>query len=71
LRRFLSGLASVNQSEDLFSLGASRGDAAAIFAFRLGLGDAFQDDVSMTGLLPQRTHCYVRRPVDLLAFRRA
>src|ERR1700730_7144615 len=41
-RRFLSGLASVNQSEALCSLGASRGDAAAIFAFRLGLGDAFQ-----------------------------
>ena len=24
-----------------------------------------------TGLLPQRTHCYVGRPVDLLARRRA
>jgi hypothetical protein len=24
-----------------------------------------------SGLLPQRTHCYVRRPVDLLARRRA
>src|ERR1700730_5075900 len=24
-----------------------------------------------TGLLPQRTHCYVRRPVDLFARRRA
>jgi hypothetical protein len=42
LRRFSSGLASVNQSKDLFSFGASRGDAAAIFAFRLCLGDAFQ-----------------------------
>jgi len=31
-RRFSSGLASVNQSEDLFSFGASCGDAAAIFA---------------------------------------
>jgi hypothetical protein len=42
LRRFSSGLASVNQSKDLCSFGASRRDAAAIFAFRLGLGDAFQ-----------------------------
>jgi len=41
-RRFCSGLASVNQSEDLFSFGASCGDAATIFAFRLCLGDAFQ-----------------------------
>jgi hypothetical protein len=24
-----------------------------------------------TGLLPQRTHCYVRRPVDLATRRRA
>jgi hypothetical protein len=32
---------SLAQREDLFSLGASCGDAAAIFAFRLRLGDAF------------------------------
>ncbi len=40
--RASSGLASVNQREDLCSFGASCGDAAAIFAFRLCLGDAFQ-----------------------------
>ena len=38
----MPGLVSVNQGEDLVSLGASCGDAAAIFAFRLCLGDAFQ-----------------------------
>jgi hypothetical protein len=26
---------------------------------------------NLTGLLPQRTHCYVRRPVDLATRRRA
>src|ERR1019366_10000544 len=39
---FFSGLASVNQGEDLVSLAPSRGNAAAILAFRLCLGDAFQ-----------------------------
>jgi hypothetical protein len=32
---------------------------------------SFRGRPNSTGLLPQRTHCYVRRPVDLATRRRA
>jgi len=62
-RRFCSSFASVNQSEDPFSFGARCGDATAIFAFRLCLGDAPHfKDLCFPALEPNRKSDPLDRP---------